>query len=144
MISQLSVIGIDKALRESGINAPLVGTVHDSITLSAERKDVDEAICIAKNIMETLPIDLLNINFKGKTIYFPMEAEAEVGGSYADEFKYDKDDFYSFKSTKGFTEYYKRVKKVVDSEEAKIIDADKMKAMLAKLEEYKPKFQEMV
>ena len=141
VISQLSIINIDKALRNSNYNASLVGTVHDSITLSCAHDDVDEVITMAKNIMENLPLDIFQVNYKGKKIHFPMEAEADVGSSYAYEFSYDKDDFYSFKSTKGFTDYYKKIKKLEDMEESGLIDKDKLSLLIERFSKEKPKYQ---
>lgn len=141
VISQLSIIGIDKVLRSSNLNASLVGTVHDSITISAAKDDVDEVIKLAKHVMEHLPLDLLNIDYKGKQIYFPMEAEADIGSSYAYEFSYDKEDFDSFMSTKGFTEYYKKMKKIEDMEEAGDIDKDTMKNLMDRFSLQKNKYQ---
>ncbi len=141
VISQLSIVNIDKALRNSNYNASLVGTVHDSITLSCAREDVDSVIAMAKDIMENLPLDIFQVNYKGKKIHFPMEADADVGSSYAYEFSYDKDDFYSFKSTKGFTAYYKKIKKLEDMEESGLIDKDKFKLLLERFSKEKSKYQ---
>ena len=141
VISQLSIMGIDKKLRNSNLNASLVGTVHDSITISSAKEDVDEVIKLAKHVMEHLPLAIFNINYKGKQIYFPMEAEADVGSSYAYEFSYDKEDFDSFKTTKGFTEYYKKMKKIEDMEEAGIIDKDTMKALTDRFSIHKKEYQ---
>lgn len=119
-LTQLAIIAIDTYLMKSDINASLIITVHDSITLSAAREDVDRAAAVAKYIMEHLPVEMLNIEHNGEKIYFPMEAEVQVGATYAYEFDYDKEDFYSFNSTKGFTEYYKAIKLVEDRKEANI------------------------
>lgn len=141
VISQLSIIAIDKALRNSNYNASLVGTVHDSITLSCARNDVDDVVTMAKNIMENLPLDIFNVNYKGHKIHFPMEAEADVGSSYAYEFSYDKEDFYSFKSTKGFTDYYKKIKKLEDMEESGIITKEQLSLLVDRISKEKYKFQ---
>lgn len=140
-LTQLAIIAIDTYFNTHDINASLIITVHDSITLSAAREDVDKAATIAKYIMEHLPVDMLNIVHNGEKVYFPMEAEVDVGSTYAYEFSYDKDDFYSFKSTKGFTEYYKAFKLIDDKKEAKIITKEEAKELEHKLSLEKEKYQ---
>lgn len=140
-LTQLAIIAIDTYFMKSDINASLIITVHDSITLSASHEDVDKAAMIAKYIMEHLPVDMLNIAHNGKEIYFPMEAEVQVGATYAYEFDYDKEDFYSFKSTKGFTEYYKALKLVEDKKEAGLITADEYQKEVEELKSQKGNYQ---
>ena len=140
-LTQLAIIAIDTYLMKSDINASLIITVHDSITLSASRDDVDKAATVAKYIMEHLPVAMLNIVHNGEKIYFPMEAEVQVGGTYAYEFDYDKEDFYSFKSTKGFTEYYKAVKLIDDRREAKMITPEEYDSELSELKSKKEMYQ---
>ena len=141
MMTQMALIGIDQYLLGTDINADIIITVHDSITLSVAHKDVDKAVSIAKYIMEHLPLNMLKIQHEGKQVLFPMEASADVGANYGYEFHYDKDDFYSFKSTKGFTEYYKEAKKLEDKEEAKLITKEEYEKLLAELELRKPTYQ---
>ena len=143
MLTQLALIAIDTYLAQSNLNANIIMTVHDSITLSVAHKDVEEAIKVSKYIMEHIPLPMLNIEHNGKTILFPMEASSDVGSTYGYEFHYDKDDFYSFKSTKGFTEYYKLVKIVEDGKENKLITQEQYDKALQDLELKKPQYQIM-
>lgn len=141
MMTQMALIGIDQYLMTTDINADIIMTVHDSITLSAAHKDVDKAVQIAKYIMEHLPLAMLRIDHNGEQVLFPMEASADVGANYGYEFGYDKEDFYSFKSTKGFTDYYREAKIIEDKEEAKIITKEEYEAALKELEKSKPEYQ---
>lgn len=141
MMTQMALIGIDQYLMTTDINADIIMTVHDSITLSAAHEDVDKAVQIAKYIMEHLPLAMLRIDHNGEQVLFPMEASADVGANYGYEFGYDKEDFYSFKSTKGFTDYYREAKIIEDKEEAKIITKEEYEAALKELEKSKPEYQ---
>lgn len=143
MLTQLALINIEKFLPLSGLNANIIMTVHDSITLSVENKDVPKAVKACKYIMEHISLPMLHINYNGKPILFPMAASADVGENYGYEFEYDEDDFTSFNSTHGFTEYYKQVKLLYDKEDAKIINEDELNRLLEELKQEKPKYQKV-
>lgn len=140
-LTQLALIGIDTYLQQSDINADIIITVHDSITLSVAHDDVDKAITASKYIMEHIPLPMLYIEHGGKQILFPMEASADIGATYGYEFEYEKEDFFSFNSTKGFTEYYKQVKLLEDKEDAKLITKDEYDLELKNLENRKFEYQ---
>lgn len=140
-LTQLALIGIDTYLQQSDINADIIITVHDSITLSVAHDDVDKAITASKYIMEHIPLPMLYIEHGGKQILFPMEASADIGATYGYEFEYEKEDFFSFNSTKGFTEYYKQVKLLEDKEDAKLITKDEYDLELKNLENRKSEYQ---
>lgn len=142
-LTQKALIALDEFLRDSDINADIIMTVHDSITLSVAHDDVAHTIKEAKYIMEHVPLPMLHIEHNGEQILFPMEASADVGATYGYEFEYDEEDFLSFKSTKGFTEYYKLIKKAEDMADAKKITKEQLSAMLERLEEMKSQYQLM-
>lgn len=142
-LTQKALIALDEFLRDSDINADIIMTVHDSITLSVAHDDVVRTIKEAKYIMEHVPLPMLHIEHNGEQILFPMEVSADVGATYGYEFEYDEEDFLSFKSTKGFTEYYKLIKKAEDMADAKKITKEQLSAMLERLEEMKSQYQLM-
>lgn len=134
-LTQLALILINRFLKQhKELNAEIVVTVHDSITLSCAFKDVPKVAAIAEYIMEHLPVPYLKFNFKGKDILFPMEAEPEVGGTYGYEFGYNEEDFTSFKSIKGYAKYYKGVKLINDKFDSKLITPEEQESQLKQWE----------
>lgn len=140
-LTNLAVVMIGDYLEQQGKRSKLVATVHDSIVLDMPHEEIAEVASVAKFIMENLPIDFLMIPWEGKTIRFPVTADAEIGTSYKDVVDFDAELFKQFKSVYGYTKYHKDLGKFDDYEASKLITAeqrDEGQAMIeANLESYK-------
>lgn len=121
----------------------MVATVHDSVVLDVHPEEIAEMTKVVKHIMENLPIDFLELEWEGETIKYPIEVDVEVGSTYGDIFPYDPEEFHSFKTTRGFTEYKKLEAYVEDSFDSKYIDRETYESLLKQVESRKPIYQEM-
>jgi hypothetical protein len=141
-IAQKALILVDKFLRDSGIDAKLVLTVHDSLSLSTTKELAPAVISATEYIMTHLPLDYLTIpDENGDPLYVAMGVETEVGYTYGDEAEYDPELFASFKTTKGYSEYQKAKKRIYDMLDRKYITQEekdaKMEELNSHLDEYK-------
>lgn len=67
------------ALKKAGLNAVVIGNVHDAIMIDSPREEVREAVKILYNIATNPPIQLL----------VPMEMDIKVGPSWGELEKYE-------------------------------------------------------
>lgn len=141
-IAQKALILVDSFLRESGIDAKLVLTVHDSLSISTTKELAPAVISATEYIMTHLPLDYLTIpDENGDPLYVAMGVETEVGYTYGDEAEYDPELFASFATTKGYSAYQKDKKRIVDMHDNKLITDEENDAQLeeldSRLDEYK-------
>lgn len=125
-LTNWSVIMIDEYLTQYNKRSRLVATVHDSIVIDMPPEEVVEVTTVAKFIMENLPIDFLNIEWKGETIRYPIKADAEIGTSYKDVVEFDAELFKQFNSVQGYTKYFKDLGKFEDYAASKLITQEQM------------------
>jgi len=73
------IIGLDKRLKESGLDAKIVATVHDSIELVAKEDHVDETLDLLFDEMVNYPYvrEMFGLEF-----IVPLEIEVLVGESF--------------------------------------------------------------
>ena len=118
-------------------------TVHDSIVCSTKRELVPTVATIMQVAMENVEVDYLNIEHNGNPIRFPMVADVGVGVTYNKEFEYDKDDFLSFASSDGFSQYYTALKELKDRLEADLISEEDYEAQSQAIKDKKQEYQEI-
>jgi len=106
-LTNFSVVLIQDYLRTRKKKSKLVATVHDSIVIDIHPDEIEEITEITKLIMENLPVDFLNFEWKGQQIRYPITADVEIGSSYKDLVDYDPELFKQFNSAKGYIKYLK-------------------------------------
>lgn len=82
----MSLIVINKWLRETGKRSRICITVHDSIVLDCPKDEVKEVATKVKHIMENLAEYNEFYSFLGDV---PIVSEMEIGYNYADAFEYE-------------------------------------------------------
>ena len=117
--------------------------MHDSVVLDLHPDEIREMAQVVKHIMENLPIDFMEVNWKGDKIKFPVVADVELGSTYGDIHTYDPEEFHSFKTVKGFTEYKKLEAYVGDSLDYNYITEEEYEHLIKQVEDRKPYYQEM-
>lgn len=137
------MILISEYLRKGNKKSKLIATVHDSVVLDVHPDEITELTKVVKHIMENLPLDFLTIEWEGKKLKYPIEADVELGSTYGDIYPYDPEEFHSFKSTRGFTEYKKLEGYVEDSYDSNYISEEEHDNLIEQVEQRKKYYQEM-
>lgn len=117
--------------------------MHDSVVLDLHPDEIREMAQVVKHIMENLPIDFMEVNWKGDKIKFPIVADVEIGSTYGDIHTYDPEEFHSFKTTKGFSEYKRIESYVEDSHDSKYISDEEYETLIEQVYDKKQHYQEM-
>lgn len=142
-ISTKALILVNKWLKHSELNARVMVTVHDSITISTTKEDAYKVAVGTKYIMEHLPIPELQFEYNGKLVTDFMQAQPGFGATYGFEAEVDPEEFASFNSTKGFYQYYFAKKQLGDNLDSKLITEDYYAQEMKKLEDSKPMYLAM-
>lgn len=142
-LTQKALITINQYFRAYDIDAYIMVTVHDSIVCSTKRELVPTVATIMQVAMENVEVDYLNIEHNGNPIRFPMVADVGVGVTYNKEFEYDKEDFLSFASSDGFSQYYTALKELKDRLEADLISEEDYEAQSQAIKDKKQEYQEI-
>lgn len=140
-LTNFSVILIQDYLRTRNKESKLVATVHDSIVIDMHPDEIEEITQITKLIMENLPIDFLNFEWKGQVLRYPITADVEIGSSYKDLVDYDPELFKQFRTAKGYINYLKDKATLQDYFESKKINEEQLEEGIriidSQLEAYK-------
>jgi len=115
----MSIILINKWLKETGKKSLVCLTVHDSIVLDVHKEELVEVYTKVKHIMENLALYNDKFSFLGDV---PIITEIEVGYNYGDAFeitpediqKYDIDEFLGMKLQKKLEKEQEAFKKAED------------------------------
>ena len=142
-LTNTSTILITEYLRKNNKKSKMVATVHDSVVIDVHPDEVREITSVVKHIMENLPIPMLKIAWEDKLINYPIVADVELGSTYGDIYTYDPEEFHSFKTVKGFTEYKKLEAYVGDSLDYSYITEEEYEHLIKQVEDRKPYYQEM-
>lgn len=140
-LTNTSVIFIQKWLEKNNMKSVMVLTVHDSVVVDAHPEEITVVAKAVKYIMENLPIKWLNIEWEGKQMRYPLEADIDIGVTYNDVIAYEEEDFNTFESVKGYCRYYLDIQKIRDYRDADLIDEDKYEELTSKIEKNKHIYQ---
>lgn len=142
-LTNMSLTYIDDYLTKYNMKSKIVATVHDSIVIDSPKEEIDNVIKVSKYIMENLPYDFLKIQWEGKEVPFPVKADAEVGLSYNDVVEYDSEDFLSFNSVKGYSDYYNALNKIQHTFETGLISEEQKDQLQDKIKSQKELYQKL-
>lgn len=142
-LTNTSVIYIDDFLQKNNMQSKLVATVHDSIVLDCPPEEIATVASVVKFLMANLPIPFLQIEWKGKMVQYPIDAETEIGVNYKDAVGFDEEDFKTFKSIKGYADYHKALAKFEDYADSKVITKEQMEEGQAAIRASKAAYQAM-
>jgi DNA polymerase I-like protein with 3'-5' exonuclease and polymerase domains len=142
-LTNYSLVLIDDYLRLTNRRAKVVITVHDSILIDCPPDEVDEVIPACKTIMEQLPIPFLFVEWEGKTIRYPIKADAEIGLTYNDMVDFDLDEIHKFTSLKGYCEYQRALNTLRDYRDCSKITDEQYNQAIQQIEQAKPSYEAM-
>ena len=142
-LTNTAVIYIDDFLQKNNMRSKLVATVHDSIVLDCPPEEIATVASVVEFIMANLPIPFLQIEWNGKMVQYPIDAETEIGVNYKDAVGFDAEDFKTFKSIKGYADYHKALAKFEDYADSKVITKEQMEEGQAAIRASKEAYQAM-
>lgn len=142
-IAQKALIMIDKFLKSSGLDAKLVLTVHDSVSLSTTKELLPTVVQAVEYIMTHLPLDYLYVPIDGELTYVNMDVESEVGSNYGQETELDPEQLKTFNSMEGYTLYHAELKRVKDEFQNKYISEEEYEAKKKQVESTIATYQAM-
>lgn len=140
-LTNTSVIFIQKWLEKNNMKSVMVLTVHDSIVVDAHPDEINIVAKAVKYIMENLPIKWLNIEWEGRQMRYPLEADIDIGVTYNDVIAFEEEDFNTFKTVKGYCRFYLDLQKIRDYYDAELIDEEKYEELTNKIESSKYIYQ---
>lgn len=103
--TMLSVIMLNRELKERGYKSLIVATVHDSIVLDVFIPEIPEVLPLAQRCMETSWNDYIPTDI-------PVGADGELGVSYGSMFGVESDEIAKITDRAKFEDWY--VKKVAN------------------------------
>ena len=117
-LTLLSIISINKKLKENGFKSLLICTVHDSIVFDVYIPELPEVAKMVKNTMEHIHEPYIDTEV-------PIISEIEVGRSYGTMFECELEDVENLNTVESFDKWVhqnsiKKYKKEVDA----MVDAD--------------------
>ena len=142
-LTNMSLTYIDDYLTKYNMKSKIIATVHDSILIDSPKEEIDNIIKISKYIMENLPFDFLKIQWEGKEVPFPVKADAEVGLTYNDVVEYDSEEFKTFNSVKGYSDYYNALNKIQHTFETGLITEEQRDQIQEKVKSQKEIYQKL-
>jgi len=142
-LTNMSCVYIDGFLQKNNMRSKLVATVHDSVALDCPPEEIATVAEVVKFLMENAPIPFLQVEWNGKTVQYPIEADAEIGYNYKDAVGFDAEDFKTFKSIKGYADYHKALAKFEDYADSKVITKEQMEEGQAAICASKAAYQAM-
>lgn len=113
---------------ENKLESKIILTVHDSVVIDCTAKELPVVAIIAQACFAKLPIPVLCNNDIGNLkvpkelqlgngkFRYPLHGEIEIGLNYGDEVDYDPEDYKTFKSPKGYCDYYTQLQHAKDQE----------------------------
>lgn len=142
-IAQKALIMIDQFLKKTGIDAKLVLTVHDSVSLSTTKELLPVVVQAVEHIMRHLPLDYLYVPIDGEMTYVNMDVESEVGSNYGQETELDVAQLATFNSMEGYTQYHAELKRVKDELQNKFITEEEYEVKVEEVKNTIAKYQSM-
>lgn len=142
-LTNMSLTYIDDYLTKYNMKSKIVATVHDSIVIDSPKEEIDNVIKVSKYIMENLPYDFLKTEYKGEIIQFPIVGDAEVGLTYNDVVEYNSEDFLTFNSVKGYSDYYNALNKIQHTFETGLISEEQKDQLQDKIKSQKELYQKL-
>lgn len=142
-LTNMSLTYIDDYLTKYNMKSKIIATVHDSILIDSPKEEIDNIIKISKYIMENLPFDFLKIQWEGKEVPFPVKADAEVGLTYNDVVEYDSEEFKTFNSVKGYSDYHNALDKIQHTFETGLITEEQRDQIQEKVKSQKEIYQKL-
>lgn len=136
-ISTQALILVNRWLKNSDLNARVMVSVHDSITISTTKEDAYKVAVGTKYLMEHLPIPEIQFEYGGRLVTDFMQATPGFGKNYGFEAEVDPEEFDKFKTSKDFYDYYYARKLVSDKQANGLISEEELEAELANLESAK-------
>lgn len=133
ILTNTSIILIQKAFKKLKMRSVIAATVHDSVLIDAPADEVHTAVKVALGIMTHLPYPWLMTEYKGKTIRYPIEAAADIGDNYNDMVGYDEADSKSM-GVQNYIDYQLKLEHLKDNLESKVITEDQYNLIKDKLE----------
>lgn len=123
-LTNSSLIYIEDYLMSHHLNSKVALTVHDSVFGDVHPDEIKQVLYVVKYIMTHLPLSWLFIEKDGKKIRYPIDAEMKIGFNYNDLVPYNPADFDTFKSPKGYIQYYLDQSKLDDKFDSGDISED--------------------
>lgn len=142
-LTNMSLTYIDDYLTKYNMKSKIVATVHDSIVIDSPKEEIDNVIKVSKYIMENLPYNFLKTEYKGEIIQFPIVGDAEVGLTYNDVVEYNSEDFLTFNSVKGYSDYYNALNKIQHTFETGLISEEQKDQLQDKIKSQKELYQKL-
>lgn len=125
-------------LRANNLKSKLALTVHDSVLLDCPPEELPVVPQAVLTIMTNLPFKWLYIDYKGKLIRYPIDAEMEIGNNYNDMVDYDPEDAKSFSNLDEYINYYNTLGRLSDLYESKELEEDRYLEAKEKIEKLRP------
>ena len=132
ILTNTSLIMLNKALRQLKLRSVIAATVHDSILLDCPLEEIPKVAKLALYIMTHLPYPWLQYNHNGKMERYPIEAEVDICNNYNDEVPYDPELIDKLGYDK-YIEYALKISRLSDMEESKVITEEQQKALEEKV-----------
>lgn len=142
-LTNMSLTIIDDYLTQYNMKSKIIITVHDSIVLDCPREEFEQVANVSKYIMENLPYEFLKINWKGKELQYPIEADFDVGFNYSDLVEFDSEDYQTFKTLEGYIKYKQDLQYVKDCSATGVIDKARAEELTNLIKENKESYRNM-
>ena len=120
ILTNTSLIILNKALKQLHLRSVIAATVHDSILMDCPEDEIPKVAKLALGIMTNLPYSWLMYNHNGKKERYPIEAEVDIGANYNDEVDYDPELINQLGYDK-YLEYKIKLKRISDAEESEVL-----------------------
>ena len=135
---------IVKMIHDCHLKSRIFVTVHDSIGLDCPPDEIPAVPEAALYLMTHIPFDWLFIDYKGKHIRYPIDADLEVGDNYNDMVEYNSKDYKSFANAENYITYYRHLNYLSDLKESGKLEENKYNDLVKYVESLKPKYQASV
>ena len=140
-LTNMAVYLMNKMFYEKGYKSRMFVTVHDSVGIDCPPEEIPEVPNKCLEIMTHLPFKWLFIDYKGKRIRYPIDADMDIGLNYNDMVSFDWDDYKTFKNGDNYIKYNLELGKISDLKECKKITEEQADSMTKELEAKKPEYQ---
>ena len=142
-LTNLALVYLDEYIISQNLRSRIVLTVHDSIVVDCPRDEYQLIAKIMKTIMENLPVDFLQIDWKGEKIKYPIKADVEIGTNYNDAVDYEPEEINTFNSVEGYIKYNMDLATVGDYKDKKLITPERYEESVEQIENAKPAYQKI-
>lgn len=140
-LTNMAVYLMNKMFYEKGYKSRMFVTVHDSVGIDCPPEEIPEVPNKCLEIMTHLPFKWLFIDYKGKRIRYPIDADMDIGLNYNDMVSFDWDDYKTFKNGDNYIKYNLELGKISDLKECKKITEKQADSMIKEMEAKKPEYQ---